>query len=144
VTLINAAVMDDNDLELLRPLADQLLWLDASRTNITDAGLAAIGSLHNLTRLNLSYTEIVGDGLPALATLEKLERLNLVGTDVSDDALQALTTVRSLKQLFLFNSQVTQHGVAQIMETMPEISVDTGRYILPLLTSDTAAIPGIN
>jgi hypothetical protein len=144
VTLINAADIDDTDLELLLPLADQLLWLDVSRTSITDAGLETIGALGNLISLNLSHTQITGLGIASLTSLEKLERLNLVGTDVSDEGLQSLAAIRSLRQLFIFNSQVTPQGVVSIRGKLPEVRIDTGGYVLPQLVSDTASLPGID
>jgi hypothetical protein len=76
--------------------------------------------------------------------LEKLERLNLVGTDVSDEGLQSLAAIRSLRQLFIFNSQVTPQGVVSIRGKLPEVSIDTGGYVLPQLVSDTASLPGID
>ena len=107
----NAAVAGTNfgdaDLAKLAPIAANLRWLDLAGTAVTDAGLAPLSAMPNLTRLHLERTAVTDDALPNLAKLSNLEYLNLYATDVSDDGLEALQKLPKLKHLYLWQTKVT-------------------------------------
>ncbi len=137
VSFVNATTATDDDLKLLLPLKDQLLWLNVGRTKITNEGLKIIGQLLNLTHLNLEYTSVDDAGMKELQTLSTVTSLNLVGTEVSDVGLEYLWTLKSLKKIYLFQTNVTAAGISSMMKTLPAAEVDTGRYQLPRLVTDT-------
>jgi uncharacterized membrane protein len=140
VSFVNAREEADGGLAILAPLRDQLVWLNMSRTAITDLGLQAIGELHRLTELNLNYTPINGGGLKSIARLVNLTSLNLVGTEVGDEDLQHLTALRNLKKLFLYQTKVTSDGFKAFSELMPSVEIDTGGYNLPQLPGDSIIV----
>jgi hypothetical protein len=72
----------DAELAMLRPLAPVLVWLNASRTAVTDAGAKHIGALTELRRLNLANTKLGDKGYSALMPLKQLEYLNAYGTEL--------------------------------------------------------------
>jgi hypothetical protein len=50
-------------------VGSELVWLDLSRTGITDAGLKALSKMPNLERLDLRGTAVGDDGVRTLAPL---------------------------------------------------------------------------
>jgi len=59
-------------------------------TRITDAGLAEIGKLAGLTKLDMETSTITDSGMPALAALKNLTGLTVRGTNVTVAGLAAL------------------------------------------------------
>ncbi len=89
--------------------------LDVSETSlITDAGLAHIGAMKNLRKLNLWKVPVTDAGVAHLATLKKLKWLNLDQTFVTDDGLKHLTGMTELEFLHLGSTPVTDEGLPQL------------------------------
>jgi hypothetical protein len=59
-------------------------------TGVTDAGVAKISTLQNLSSLNVSGCRITDACVPALARMQRLNNLYIGRTAVSGAALQAL------------------------------------------------------
>jgi uncharacterized membrane protein len=137
VSFINAKEAGDNDLSLLLPLKDQLLWLNVGRTKITDQGLKTIAQLTNLTQLNLEHTAIQDDGLKQLTSLAHLTTLNLVGNRISDAGLMTIASLPGLEKIYLYQTDVTSEGVSTVLRGNSKIDLDTGGYIIPRLATDT-------
>lgn len=97
----------DRDLAKLVPIGANLRWLDLGGTAVTDAGLAKLAAMPNLTRLHLERTHITDSALANISSLHQLEYLNLYGTEVSDAGLDQLQTMAKLKQLYLWQTKVT-------------------------------------
>ncbi len=87
---VAGAAFGDAELEKLAAAGKDLVWLDLSRTGITDAGLKALGKMPNLQHLDLRGTAVGDAGLEALAPLHNLQTLGLYGTAVTDAGLPAL------------------------------------------------------
>ncbi len=98
---------DDRALAKLASVGANLRWLDLAGTAITDAGLAQLSAMPNLTRLHLERTRIGNAGLARLATLNQLEYLNLYGTEITDAGLEPLQDMPKLKQIYLWQTKVT-------------------------------------
>jgi hypothetical protein len=113
-------------LERLAPIAHNIHALDLSRTHVSDADLAHLASMTNLTRLLLSRTEITDAALAHLKTLTKLEHLNLYQTKVTDSGLQHLSGLKNLKKLYTWQSQVTDGGASALVAQIPGLVVNTG------------------
>jgi uncharacterized membrane protein len=125
------ATFDDGALKLLEPIAAHVLWLDVGRTRITDAGLASIAKLTNLTRLDLNHTAITDEGLTRLAPLTHLEALNLYGTAITDAGLDRLKPLTTLRAAHLWQTRVTPDGVARLRTALPaaDITIDAAPQI---------------
>jgi len=115
---------DDKKIQLLNPLAKQLLWLNLARTGITDKGVQSLGKLNMLTRLHLENTAITDSASAHLSKLKDLEYLNLYGTGVSDASVENLAKLRKLNKVFLWQTKVTQKGADSLKKSF----VDTGKY----------------
>ncbi len=117
-----AGKITDADLELLKAVKVQIAQLNLGKTKITDAGLAALAGMENLTHLNLHSTAITDAGLAKLKGLNSLYYLNLYGTKVSDKGLASLKQFQTLKKLFVWQTKVTDAGAKQL----PGVYVNTG------------------
>ena len=116
----------DDQLAVLAPAADQILWMDLARTQVTDKGLAALAPMKNLTRLHLENTKITDAGLAHLAGLTNLEYINLYGTQVSDAGLATLAKLPKLQKLFVWQSKVTDKGVEALAAKLPKTEINNG------------------
>ncbi|MDA7672845.1 hypothetical protein N8615_00455 [Verrucomicrobiales bacterium] len=116
----------DKNLEVLKPVADQVKWMDLARTQVTDAGMAHVGAMKNLTRLHLENTKITDAGLDHLKNLGELEYLNLYGTLVTDAGIAKLAGLKKLKKLFVWETKVTDAGAKKISAAIPGVNVNTG------------------
>ena len=84
------ATFGDAELRKLGSAGNDLLWLDLSRTGITDEGLTVLAKMPNLEHLDLRGTAVSDEGVQALAPLKHLQTLVLYGTGVTDAGLPAL------------------------------------------------------
>ena len=121
---------------------------------ITDAGLAKLGKLAKLRRLDLSGAKITSAGLEALKAFPQLERLSLwncrglddgaakalsgvsslTNLDLSDTAtgdaaLEKLKGLPRLRHLYLTNTQVTAAGAGAFRQAKPECLVSWAKRL---------------
>lgn len=141
LSLLRPAATDD-DLATLQGIAPALVWLNVSRTGISDDGVAPLAQCTKLQRLHLAQTAIGDDAMRHLAGLHDLRFLNLFGTKVTDAGLEALHGLAKLEKLFLWETQVTDAGVAALRQALPHVVIDRGGYadeILQVATDQAAA-----
>jgi hypothetical protein len=116
----------DKNLETLKPVAAQIKWMDLARTQVTDAGLASVATMKNLTRLHLENTKVGDAGLDQVKGLASLEYLNLYGTAVTDAGIAKLSGLKNLKKLFVWQTKVTDDGAKKLAAAIPGLDVNTG------------------
>jgi hypothetical protein len=121
-----ATTTGDDFLRQLLPLANFVVWLDLSRTQITDASMPVIAAMQNLEELNLSACRISNAGLEQLSGLRQLKRLNLADTQVSEVALPMLLQLQSLETVHLFQTEWSQEGAKLLRRIRPELVVNIG------------------
>jgi hypothetical protein len=126
VSCINYPAFDNAMAGLLEQMADNIVWLRADNTRITDDAMQSIGKLKNLVRLNLSGTGITTAGIAQLKSLQNLEYINLVDTKADDGALLILTGLPALKSIYCWNSLITASGIEKYKTKMPGVQVDAG------------------
>ena len=131
----------DADLALLDGLESTLVWLNLSRTKVTDRGLERLAKYPQLRRLNLARTSTDDGALRHVAGLEHLEYLNLYGTAVTDAGLAQLRGLAKLRKLYLWQSKVTEDGAARLAEALPEVEIDLGRYAEGIMEVARARTP---
>lgn len=137
---VTDTLISNEDLKLLSSVKKQLIWLKLGYTNISDGGLTTIGLLENLTRLNLEHTSISDSGLRALLSLRNLQYLNLVGTSVTSQGVLQLKNLQSLHSLYLYQTKVNMTDWSVIKNAFPKTSIDSGKYSVPTLTTDTTLV----
>lgn len=116
----------DDGLTALKPVSDQVKWVDLARTRITDKGLAHLKGMKNITRLHLENTKVTDAGIAHLASLSNLEYLNIYGTEVTDDGIAKLAGLKNLKKIFLWQSKVTETGARKLAAAIPGLEANTG------------------
>jgi hypothetical protein len=125
--VINAAdKFGDKELALLAPIATQILWVDLSRSQITDASADILAKMTNLERLHLEHTKITDAGLAKLGALPNLEYLNIYGTKTTDGGIAKLASAKDLKKLFVWETGVTQAGAKALEGKVPGLKVNVG------------------
>ena len=83
-------------------------------TKVTDADVAALEALTDLTTLTLRGANINGEGLDRLAGMPKLGILFLDNTEVTDMLLDHLTKMTNLAFLSINNSKITIPGLDRL------------------------------
>ena len=120
--------VSDADLALLEPLAPRLVWLNLSRTGMTDQGSRHLAKLTQLRRLHAANTRVGDTTVEALARLTNLEYLNLYGTAITDDALPHLMGLRKLTRLYAWQTKVTDAGRKALQDHLAAVAIDLGDY----------------
>lgn len=120
------AKVGDAEVARLRPLAPVLVWLDLSRTAVTDAVAADLGELRQLRRLHVADTKLGPSAFPRLAALPHLELLNAHGTGLDDETLLAFAGSKSLRQVYAWRTAVTAAGQRAVAAKSRAIRVDAG------------------
>jgi hypothetical protein len=126
LNMVNAPSFGDKDAPLLQKISPQVMWLVLADTKITDAGLEALKSCANITKLNLKNTSITNASISLIGQFKKLEYLNIVGTKIDDAGLLNLTPAPSLKKIFCWRSGITTNGVMAFQQKYPNIEIDFG------------------
>jgi YHS domain-containing protein len=119
----------DAEVALLVPLAPRLVWLNVSRTALTDAAAPHLGKLVQLRRLHAANTKLSDATFTALGALAHLEYLNGYGTGLGDGGLAALAKLPKLARLYAWQTKVTAAAAKGAREASPALSIDLGDYV---------------
>jgi mono/diheme cytochrome c family protein/uncharacterized membrane protein len=130
----------DSLLTLLPSLSKQIVWLKLNHATISDAEMSLIAKLTALTRLQLSNTNITDKGLIKLQTLQLIQSLNLTGTRVTAQGVLQLKGLKNLKYLYLYQTSIGTGDWAALKQSFPTTQLDSGRYTVPTLASDTTVV----
>ncbi|MEM9016577.1 MAG: c-type cytochrome domain-containing protein [Verrucomicrobiota bacterium] len=126
VNVINAAKeFGDDQLALLEPVADQIVWLDLARSQVTDEGMKTVGQMKSLERLHLENTTVTDEGIKQIGSLAGLEYLNLYGTKVGNGIFETFKTLPALNRVYVWQTEVTP-GEARAFEKSVNLEINTG------------------
>jgi len=140
VNIANKSTINNKDVELLKKIKNQLIWLKIDHSKIEDDAAGLFSSFSNITRLNLSGTSISKKGWQSLKQMSGLEYLNLAGTNATLQDVLTLQSIKTLQTLYLFNTNITGNDYSLLSKAFPKTTIDTGNYKVPLLVSDTSII----
>ena len=90
---------------------------------ITDAGLAHLGQLKNIRKLDLRGTRITDAGLEHLSGLTELLELVLAKTETTDAGLAHFHGMKYLRVLDLRGTRVSDRGINSLKEILPNLVV---------------------
>lgn len=119
----------DAEVALLVPLASRLVWLNVSRTAISDAALPHLAALTQLRRLHAANTKLTDATFTSLGGLQHLEYLNAYGTGLGDDGLGKLAALPKLERLYAWQTKVTAAAGKLAREQSPKLQLDLGDYV---------------
>lgn len=137
VTFSGRRNITDEQIQGLREIEAQLVWLNLSHTSITDTQLESLASLRSLRVLYLNNTGITDAGLSKLSPLAELRSLSLVGTAITDASVETFAKLANLSNLFVYRTSLTTAGIDKLLQAHDEIKIDTGNYMLKQLPTDT-------
>jgi mono/diheme cytochrome c family protein len=110
----------------LSAAADQIVWLNLSKANVTAGGLAPLANLKNLIRLHLENSNLDDAGLAHVASLKRLEYLNVYGTTVTDASIAPLKELPRLRDLYVWKTQVSFDAAEALKAAVPGLDVNLG------------------
>jgi uncharacterized membrane protein/uncharacterized protein YjbI with pentapeptide repeats len=139
VNLINTTNID-SALLILQNLKQQVIWLKAGSTTIKDIHLKSIGSLTNLTRLNLDDTKLTGERLSDLNPLTNLLYLNLSNTQIAVASVVSLSFLKNLQSLYLYNTNIKNEELMILQKAFPSTKIELVPYQVPSLPTDTVVV----
>jgi len=84
----------------LKAIAKNVVWLNLSRNNCTDASLDFLPLMTNLEKLRLEKNPITDGIVSQLTGLQHLEALNLNETGITTAGLEKLKSVAGLKRVY--------------------------------------------
>lgn len=119
----------DAEIALLAPLANRLVWLNVSRTAITDAAGKHLAALTQLRRLHAANTALGDATFGALGGLAHLEYVNAYGSGLGDDGLQRLVALPKLQRLYAWQSKVSPDAAKAARQKLPALQLDLGDYV---------------
>lgn len=126
VNVINAAKdFGDDQLKLLEPVAERIVWLDLARSQITDEGMKTVRLMRDLERLHLENTAVTDKGIAEIASLAKLEYINLYGTKVGNGIFETFAKLPALKKAYLWQTAVDP-AEAKAFERSVNLEINTG------------------
>ncbi len=104
----------DSELTFLQGLTG-LRTLHLAGTDVSDAGLSFLGSMHRLWGLDLMRCPLIGDdSARQIGGLAELKELYLSGTGVTDAGLACVRGKRGLRVIFLNDLRVTDAGLLNL------------------------------
>jgi hypothetical protein len=136
-SFVNKRTVSASDIQSLLRLKKQIVWLDLGRTTVSDSIVGSIAQLTTLRRLSLEFTSVSDKGLQSISSLSNIRYLNLVGTKITDEGLKQIAKLKNLESLFVYQTAVTDEGIKSYLTAAPEVGIDTGRYQLPKMLTDS-------
>lgn len=126
VNVINGAKdFGDDQLKMLEPVAERVVWLDLARSQVTDAGMKTVRLMRDLERLHLENTAVTSKGIAELASLANLEYVNLYGTKVDNGIFETFAKLPSLKKAYVWQTGVDP-AEAKAFERSVNLEINTG------------------
>ena len=116
----------DAEIALLAGVADQVYALNLADSKPSDAGLAPLAALKNLSALHLERSAVTDAGLAHLAGLINLQYLNLYGTGITDEGLRHLAGLKHLQRLYLWQTKVSYDAAMGMEKEIPGLIVNLG------------------
>jgi mono/diheme cytochrome c family protein len=116
----------DDAIAALADAADQIVWLNLSKAQVSADGLAGLAKLKNLLQLHLEQSTVNDAALAHLAGLKRLEYLNLYGTDTTDAGVAPLKDLPKLRNLYVWQTKVSYEAAQALQAATPGLEVNLG------------------
>jgi mono/diheme cytochrome c family protein len=116
----------DEALAALAGAADNIVWLNLSKAQISAAGVEQLTKLKNLIQLHLEHSTIDDAGVAKLAGLPRLEYLNLYDTRVTDSGVGPLSALSKLRNLYVWQTKVSWDAAQGLQHAVPGLAVNLG------------------
>lgn len=94
-----------------------------SSGGVTNASLAFVERMPQLTRLYLEGNHVTDDGLAHIRWPAGLSELDLSGTRITDAGLEHLKKIATLRSLVILDTRVTDAGVEELQKSLPNCQI---------------------
>ena len=119
--------MNDEDIRVLLLIAQHLVVLDLTQSEVTDQGLETLKKFPNLQSLTLEgSSKITSAGIRHLVDVTSLEKLNLVRVKLDDSAVDFLSKMGGLREVYLYDSQISDEAIQRLKDERPQVFVNSG------------------
>ncbi len=119
--------MNDDDLRILQYIAQHLVILDLTNSQVTDQGLAVLQKFPNLKKLILEGSEkITATGVRNISTIPSLELINLIRLKLDDSVVDVLSGMGSLQQVYLYQTGLSAEAIQKLKDARPRMFVNAG------------------
>lgn len=119
--------MNDDDLKILQYIAQHLVILDLTNSQVTDEGLAVLQKFPNLKKLILEGSEkITSAGVRNISTIPSLELVNLIRLKLDDSVVDILSGMGGLQQVFLYQTGLSSDAIQKLKDARPRMFVNAG------------------
>ena len=121
------SAITDDDIRVLQLIAQHLVILDFTNSEVTDNGLSILQKFPNLQKLTLeNSSKITSEGVRHLANIVSLENLNLVRVKLDDSAVDAIATMNNLREVYLYQTGISEEAIRALKESVPKLFVNAG------------------
>ena len=119
--------MNDDDLKILQYIAQHLVILDLTNSQVSDSGLAVLQKFPNLKKLILEGSKkITTAGVRNVSTIPSLELLNLIRLKLDDTVVDTLSLMGGLQQVFLYQTGLSSEAIQKLKDSRPRMFVNAG------------------
>ncbi len=101
---------------------EDIVDIDFSQTEITDADVEALLPLSNLAGISFWNTGISDHAIERIRKLRQLTRLNLCGTQVTDASVSTLVGM-ALDYIDVADTQMTTYGLERLRAGLPNAEI---------------------
>ncbi|WP_309397531.1 c-type cytochrome domain-containing protein [Cerasicoccus maritimus] len=116
--LVNLSQMESPDWKLchtkLKPLAGKLVWLNAANQKWQPEFYAQLKNFPQLQRLHLENSNVTDADLAKLAMLKDLSYLNLSSTKITESGLKTALALPALTELYVHGIDVTPKALNEL------------------------------
>lgn len=126
INLAYDSTLTRRKLKKLNTIAENIIELDVSFTNINDDLMTQISRLKNLQRIKLQNTSITCEGVKKLEKLEHLKSINVYKTEIDNACFTSFEKIKSLEALYLWQTKVSPDAVQEFATDYSYVNVQAG------------------
>ncbi len=121
------SAITDDDIKVLQLIAQHLVILDLTNSEVTDQGLSILKKFPNLQKITLENSaKVTSQGVLFLSEIMGLENLNLVRVKLDDSAVDAIASMESLREVFLYQTGISEKAIQLLKAARPKLFVNAG------------------
>ncbi|MFT6335347.1 MAG: putative membrane protein [Saprospiraceae bacterium] len=115
-----------SSLKKLKRIAQNVIEIDLSNTDISDRDIKLLNQFKNLKKLNLSGCNISNKAIDNLQHLTKLANLNLYKTQIGNKSLDYLANIKSLEKVYLWQTSIDKSKAKIWAKDNTTLNIDLG------------------
>ena len=138
---VQVNVNSDNikeSLEQLKPIAQNIVWLDLADSKVIDTDLVILKEFSHLTRLYLQNTKVSGLFCENVIELKYLNYINLSQTKLNLESFKCIARMPSLEYVNVWSTEILKNELDEVEKANQDLIVETGSDII--LSTDTSIV----